>query len=116
MMPEQRLWRAVIMQAFQDMLGKLDDHSHHKNYDQLVSRHWLLEPSKDLQMVCDLAGYRMGDVIKNAKRLRGETKLAWRAEARNNPNYERRKKWRMNAKIRLMAAVSGDGEYAGTNS
>jgi hypothetical protein len=54
-LPEQALWRAVLLQMITDALSnsqKIDLIRYRRD-----ARHWLLRSSRDFRLVCDYAGY-----------------------------------------------------------
>jgi hypothetical protein len=57
MIPEQRLWRAVLLQAIKD--------AERGNPEAIT---WLRTNSRDLGMVCDMAGEKVSTMTNTGKR------------------------------------------------
>ena len=51
---EEKLWKAVLMQAVADACGNA--YKSCQYVDRRLARSWLTVPSKDFMMVCELAG------------------------------------------------------------
>jgi hypothetical protein len=80
--PEEKLWQAVLRQAKEDMMT-----SQRSNPRMGVTQHfkedarkWLSYPSRDLQMVCDLAGVFMDQVIRCSRNVTAKDQLIKKKE------------------------------------
>jgi hypothetical protein len=83
MRAEERLWRAVIAQAFNDAcLPVLKDETAERQVVRSQARAWLTKPSRNLTIVCGLAGEEPSRVQALAKKLI--------AQADAEPRIERR--------------------------
>lgn len=77
---DRSLWRAVIVQAFDDATG--DPQSEKSNFgrdsnDEIpAAREWLTEDYEDFEFVCDLAGVEP-DAVRNRAMI--SKKMGWAA-------------------------------------
>lgn len=79
---EERMWMAVILQAFQDMAIQTQNNKLLQR--KQAAAYWLQHPSKYLFMVCDMCGLEPEKVMTRARRdglrLRGESGKSKRYE------------------------------------
>lgn len=82
--PSERLFRAVIDQAFRDAVTlpkiwyRRGTDRHLKTTRQRMqdeARRWLLSGDRDFQLICDLAGRCPAEVLEQARRLLGDSEL-----------------------------------------
>jgi hypothetical protein len=76
---EQRVWIAVLNQAFTDatlsdaeinLLSRTDGLRHRMVKNRAQARTYLCQRSEDLDFVCEQAGYLAEDILKKARELR----------------------------------------------
>lgn len=81
MMPEERLWRAVLLQAFQDAVLPPTSVS---RAERSAARHWLTSNREDFETVCLFAGVDPSVASRCAHRLAARnwvpTKGQWIAQ------------------------------------
>lgn len=63
--PERALWAAVLARLIADARGDAD------KLAQQQARHVLRRGSRDLQMICDMAGFEAGAVMDRYERMQG---------------------------------------------
>jgi len=66
--PERSLWAEVLRLAIKDVVkGPMIDGAPAavRDRERAKTLRWLTTPSRDLQMVCDLAGVEMQSLIQN---------------------------------------------------
>lgn len=99
--PEQRLWRAVILQAFLDLA------SNATSRDIVEGKHWaklwLFSSSRDLFMVCDFADIHPHAIRKSADKIQAE-RIEYRTLSGNGSRYMERKMYRENQKLKKLLA------------
>lgn len=68
--PERGLWQAVLLQAVEEALhGPKNVSPLHRARMWREARDYITTPSKDLAMVCSLAGVEMDAVVERAQAL-----------------------------------------------
>ena len=66
--PEGGLWQAVLLQAVEEALhGPKNTYRLHRAREWQEARDYITTPSKDLEMVCSLAGVEMGAVVERMR-------------------------------------------------
>lgn len=107
--PEERLWRAVVLQAFIDLAG--NTYTEKTIHIKHRATHWLTTPSRDLFNVCDMADMQPQTIMARARRARDENGLNWRLPPRQSPHYELRKKYRL--KVHHLTRRTAGIDYSG---
>lgn len=97
---EQDLWKAVIMQAYQDMVSKTTIPK--LIVQKYLATEWLTHPSKDLFTVCDYAGVHPDDIMRRASNAALQDGLNWRLPPGKRKDFEKQQRWRKNAKKRRL--------------
>lgn len=64
---EQALWRAVVAQAFQDMIAPSSNRPSRTIRIQAEAQRWLTEDSRDFRDVCEYADMEPVTVLKAAQ-------------------------------------------------
>lgn len=77
MQPEQRVWASLIDQLMQDAF-RLKSNARHANYNSVQhvidqAHSWFSIHSKDFVMVCDMAGYDPGFVMREYEKEKKRT-------------------------------------------
>lgn len=66
--PERALWQAVLLQAVEEALhGPKNTYRLHRAREWQEARDYITTPSKDLEMVCAMAGVEMDAVVERMR-------------------------------------------------